>query len=157
MKNRFARFAIVGFIGVVAQLCFLTVFTNRFRFAPVPATAFAVELTILHNFLWHEHFTWSDRTSTQRLLRLWRFHLSNGGISLLGNTLLTYCFVTRLHARQVPSALAAIALCSLANFIFADRWVFPTPTTSSKACASSSVPQCGLRQSLRFEVPTRRR
>ena len=52
-----------------------------------------MELTVLHNFLWHERFTWADRTGKfHRFLharewpaRLFRFNLSNGAISMVGN------------------------------------------------------------------------
>ena len=124
---RFARFTLVGLLGVALQLSLLALLTKHFRMPPVTATVLAVEITLLHNFLWHERFTWRDRrfkNFRQRALRLWRFQLGNGLVSLLGNTSLTYCLVERLDAPPLPSALVSIALCSLANFALADRWVY---------------------------------
>jgi putative flippase GtrA len=57
-------------------------------------------------------------------LRLWRFHAGNGLVSLAGNTALMYCLVERLKAPVLPAAMGAIVICSLANFLIADRWVF---------------------------------
>ena len=124
---RFARFAVVGLLGVALQLSLLALLTKYFRMLPVTATALAVEITLLHNFLWHERFTWRDRRRKdfrQRALRLCRFHLGNGLVSLLGNTSLSYCLVERLNAPLLPSALASIAVCSLVNFALADCWVY---------------------------------
>jgi dolichol-phosphate mannosyltransferase len=124
---RFSKFAIVGLMGVALQLSLLALLTKHFRMLPVMATALAVEITLLHNFLWHERFTWRERRLKdfrQRARRLCRFHLGNGLVSLLGNTSLSYCLVVRLNAPPLPSAFASIALCSLANFALADRWVY---------------------------------
>jgi putative flippase GtrA len=100
---------------------------GRLHLRDLLAAPLAVELALLHNFAWHERFTWRDRSLknlSQRAIRLWRFHLANGLVSLLGNTLVIYCLVERLKAPVLPSAAAAIALCALANFLLADRWVF---------------------------------
>ena len=80
---------------------------------------------MLHNFVWHERFTWPDcRSRQQTLLRLWRFQAGNGLVSLLGNTTLMYLLVDRLRASISLSAIAAIGICSVANFLIADRWVY---------------------------------
>jgi putative flippase GtrA len=81
----------------------------------------------LHNFVWHERFTWRNRAprdARQLASRLWRFHAGNGFVSLAGNSILMYCLVERLRAPVLPAAVGAIVLCSLANFLIADRWVF---------------------------------
>jgi putative flippase GtrA len=94
------------------------------EFAAMPL---AVEVALLHNFVWHERFTWNDRRFVglrQRAARLFRFHAGNGVFSISANTLLTWGFVEWLRLPAVPSAVAAIALCAPANFLLADCWVF---------------------------------
>jgi putative flippase GtrA len=39
-----------------------------------------VEITVLHNFLWHERFTWAERLTVTPLRRFVAFNLSNGYI-----------------------------------------------------------------------------
>ena len=127
MIGRFSRFSLVGFMGALLQLALLSLLTKGFGFLSTAAIVVAVEITILHNFIWHERFTWSNRVlkgSRQTALRLWRFHAGNGLISLAGNTVLMYCLVERLKAPVLPAAIGAIVLCSLANFLIADRWVY---------------------------------
>ena len=127
MIGRFSRFSLVGFMGALLQLALLSLLTKGFGFLSTAAIVVAVEITILHNFIWHERFTWSNRAlkgSRQTALRLWRFHAGNGLISLAGNTVLMYCLVERLKAPVLPAAIGAIVLCSLANFLIADRWVY---------------------------------
>ena len=120
--KRFGRFALVGLAGVVMQVTLIALFTKRIHMQPVLATGMAVEMTVLHNFFWHGRFTWRDRVPKKG--RLWRFHLSNGLVSLAGNMLLTYWLVERLRLPATISAVVSIAVCSVANFALADGYVY---------------------------------
>jgi putative flippase GtrA len=125
--RRFGRFSLVGFMGAVLQLTLMVLLTKCFGVVSTSATLVAVEIAVLHNFIWHDRFTWDNRapkSSRDLVLRLWRFHAGNGVVSLAGNTILMYCLVERLKAPVVPAAIGAIVLCSLANFLIADRWVY---------------------------------
>jgi len=127
MIGRLSRFSLVGFIGALLQLALVSLLTKYFGVLSTAATLVAVEITILHNFVWHEHVTWSDRGSKgfrHLVRRLWRFQTGNGLVSLAGNTALMYCLVERFKAPVLPAAIGVIAVCSLANFLIADRWVY---------------------------------
>ena len=41
--------------------------------------------------------------------------------------MLIYFLAERLKLPVLSAAVAAIGLCSLANFLLADRWVYPAP------------------------------
>jgi len=121
----FGKFNLVGLLGAALQLFLIWLFTKHFHAPAFALTPAAVEVVLLHNFVWHEHFTWGHRRhSGSALSRLGRFQLGNGVISVAGNTLLTYVFVEFAKAGVLPSAIGSIAVCSLANFLVADRWVY---------------------------------
>src|SRR5262249_5938975 len=83
---RWLKFNFVGGIGIGVQLASLSMLVNILHVPYMPATALAVEAAVLHNFLWHERFTWRDRARpSQVAARLVRFHAGNGVISILGN------------------------------------------------------------------------
>jgi len=126
---RFGKFNLVGMLGAAVQILVFWLLLNRMRFPELAATPLAVEAALLHNFLWHERFTWNDRrfAGLHRAARLFRFHAGNGVFSIAANTLLTWAFVECLHLPAVPSAIAAIALCAPANFLLADCWAFAVP------------------------------
>ena len=125
MIERYWRFSAVGLLGAGLQLVVFSRLTRSFGFPSMAATPIAVEVAILHNFLWHQRFNWRGLGIKRNILqRLWRFHAANGLISIAGNSILMYCLVDQLKVPAIPSAFAAIALCSLANFLVADRWVF---------------------------------
>lgn len=122
--NRFGKFALVGCLGTTVQLVTMSVLSKALHMPIVPATLLSVELALLHNFWWHQKYTWAERQAADCLQRLWRFHLANGVVSLLGNGALSYLFVTRLRMPGIAATLAAIALCAFANFALAERWIY---------------------------------
>lgn len=124
---RFGKFNLVGLLGAALQLLMFELLFRCFELSGAAAAALSVEIAVLHNFIWHERFTWKDREPaglSQRSVRLLRFHLGNGLVPIAVNALLVFCLVEQLGAPAVPSALAAIAMCAPLNFLLADLWVY---------------------------------
>jgi putative flippase GtrA len=136
--KRLTKFAFVGVIGIAVQIVTLH-WVAGLGCGYLSSTVIAVEAAILHNFVWHENFTWRDReksASAKVGSRLLRFHLSNGLISIAGNVLLMRMLVGGLGMGIVPANLASITVCCLTNFLASDRWVF-VPAQSGKEIARS--------------------
>ena len=124
---RWLKFNAVGAIGIGVQLTALAIFRSLLHLDYLLATVLAVETAVLHNFQWHERFTWDDRPAsrfTHSLVRLVRFNASNGLISILGNVLLMRVLVGTLRMQYFVANLIAIAVCSLVNFLLSDCFVF---------------------------------
>jgi putative flippase GtrA len=112
-------------MGMVVQLTALAVLSRLIAGHYLYASAGAVELAVLHNFVWHVHFTWRDRCDRLVLLSwLMRFHLSNGLVSLLGNLALMRILVHEARLPLLVSNSIAILCCSVANFCLGDHWAF---------------------------------
>ncbi|MCU1307189.1 MAG: GtrA family protein [Acidobacteriaceae bacterium] len=127
LLTRWLRFNAAGLVGVIVQLAALATLTHIAGFTTLTATACAVEAAILHNFIWHERYTWADRTRGAPQLvvsRLLRFNLSNGAVSLLGNLVLMKLLVDDAHLPLLPANLIAIVLCSTFNFLLSEYVVF---------------------------------
>jgi putative flippase GtrA len=120
------RFNAVGIIGVGVQLAALATLRSGLGLTIRVATVLAVECAVLHNFVWHERWTWAHRDLDWRgiPLRLLRFNVSNGLISIVGNLLLMELLAVRLQLNYMFSNLVAIGACSLLNFFVSDRLVF---------------------------------
>jgi putative flippase GtrA len=122
---RWSKFNLVGVVGMVVQLASLA-FINRC--APnhyLVASAAALELTLLHNFIAHLHYTWRDRRNHSALLdQLVRFHFSNGLVSMLGNLTLMRLLVGIAHLPLLASNIIAILCCSIVNFWLGNIWAF---------------------------------
>ena len=124
--RRWLMFNAVGGMGVGVQLLSLGVLADVLGLDYRLATALAVQAAVLHNFVWHEHWTWSDRCADRRgrWSRLGSFTLVNGTLSIAGNVLFTTLYVTTLDLHHVPANLLAIATCSIANFFASHHVVF---------------------------------
>ena len=59
---RWLKFNLVGGMGIVVQLLLLVGLKTGLHLHYLAATALAVEIAVVHNFLWHERFTWAERT-----------------------------------------------------------------------------------------------
>jgi putative flippase GtrA len=124
---RWIKFNVVGSIGIGVQLATLAIFRSWLKLDYLLATGLAVEIAVIHNFLWHERFTWSDRPPArpvQSLFRLAKFNASNGAVSLAGNLVLMRLLVGQFKLNYLASNVIAIVLCSLVNFLLSDRFVF---------------------------------
>lgn len=137
MGLRFIKFNSVGVAGFALQLGVL----GLLLYAGVHylvATALAVEAAVLHNFVWHERWTWRDRPASgqSRLRRLVRFHALNGLVSLVGNVLLMRLLVGTLGVPAIPANLLAVIACSLVNYFASDRIVFEPRDAGCEAASS---------------------
>ena len=125
--RRWLVFNMVGALGLVVQVAALTALMEWSSCNYLLATAIAVEAAVIHNFLAHERWTWADRVARiagERLLRFFRFQLTNALAPMIGNLLLMRLLVGHLGMHPILANLLAVALCSIFTFLAGDRLVF---------------------------------
>lgn len=125
--RRWLRFNLVGALGIGVQLAALWALVHWLGLHYLPATALAVEAAVLHNFVWHERFTWRKRAGGGWMAaggRLLRFQVANGLISLLGNLAIMRLLVGVFRVPPIVANGIAISVCSLANFAAGEWFVF---------------------------------
>jgi putative flippase GtrA len=126
---RWGKFNLVGAAGMLVQLAALAFFNRCVPGHYLLASAAALELTLLHNFVAHLHYTWRDRRHNSELLaQLVRFHLSNGMVSMLGNLALMRLLVGVAHIPLLAANTIAILCCSILNFCLGNNWAFAART-----------------------------
>src|SRR5215211_2114050 len=125
--NRWIRFNGIGALGAGLQLAILAALTRATALHYLWATAVAVEAAVLHNFCWHERWTWSDRPAGSRAhvyQRLGRFQLTNGLISIAGNLVLMRILAGMLGIDTFAANIVSVLICSVANFGASEWLVF---------------------------------
>jgi len=125
--HRCLAFNLVGGLGMLIQLSTLAALTGGLGLDYRLATGLAVEVAVLHNFIWHERWTWRDRAGQDkpgRWKRLRRFQITNGALSLGGNLVLMQVLAGTWAMNYTLANVVSIALCSILNFLASDRWVF---------------------------------
>lgn len=129
LRSRVGRFALVGLGGLVVQMFVLEQLTRLTALDYRVAAILAVEAAVLHNFAWHERWTWRvPKGVGSRLTRAARFHSTTALLSIVGNVVLMSFFVEVLGWPVLLANLAAVAMLGIANFLAADSWVFVTDT-----------------------------
>ena len=122
---RWAKFNAVGVLGMAVQLGALALLDRWMRGRYLIASGLALEVTLLHNFVWHVRYTWRDRCAEgSRLGQLVRFQLSNGLVSMIGNLVLMRLLVREARMPVLAANAVAIVCCSVANYCLGDRWAF---------------------------------
>ncbi len=148
---RWVKFTAVGALGIFVQLGALALLVHGGGVDYLLATVIAVEAAIVHNFIWHWRWTWSDRRragsdryrygpdrsrsgpdrnaarnrcSAGLMLCFLRFQSATGVVSLLGNVLFTGLLASAADLDPVLANAAAIVLCSLLNYLACDRFAF---------------------------------
>ena len=130
---RWLRFNTVGAAGALVQLAVLTLLAGGLHMHYLVSTAAAVEAAVLHNFFWHERWTWKDRLErSSRAFRLLRFNASNGAISLLSNMLLMRWLAGAMHLPIVPANVICILIAACANFALGELFVYPRTTARAR-------------------------
>ena len=133
LGRRWLAFNGVGVLGVGVQLGLLTFLVHGLSLHYLVATAIAVEITVLHNFIWHQQWTWRDRPSPSAAAvarRLARFHLLNGTVSLFGNLAIMTVLCGTLRIDPVAANVVAIGVCSMLNFVASEVLVFKTSSVA---------------------------
>ncbi len=122
---RWAKFNAVGVLGMGVQLGVLAVLNKVLRGHYLMATGVAIEVTLLHNFVWHVRYTWRDRRAGgPRWRQMVRFQMANGVVSMVGNVVLMRVLVQGVGMPVVAANVVAIGCCSVANYWLGDRWAF---------------------------------
>ncbi len=122
--RRWLKFNAVGMAGAVVQLATLWFLARIVGLQYVVATVVAVEIALLHNFVWHEAWTWRGMPVEDRWRRLFRFHVANGFVSIASNALFTWLFAQWVHWPLLIANIGAMAVTAVLNFALAAMWVF---------------------------------
>ncbi len=107
------------------QIAAIALLTRGMGWRPFAATAVALELAALQNFLAHSRWTWGERRASSGrawLRRYWRYQVTKTA-SLAANLVLT---AVLLHA-GLPAEVAntiAVLVCAIPNYLMAEHLVF---------------------------------
>jgi putative flippase GtrA len=123
--RRWGVFNVVGLGGFVIQIGAIALLTRYFGWPAFAATAVALELAALQNFLAHSRWTWRDRPAPgarRWLRRYWRYQVAKSA-SLAANLAITALLI---HAGLPPevSNTAAVLACAIPNYLVSEHLVF---------------------------------
>jgi putative flippase GtrA len=121
LSSLFARFGAVGALGVLVNNAVLVAAHGLAGLPLLIASVLAVEIAILHNFFWHERWTFGG--SRFSLLRLGKFNLTSLG-GLIIATAVLYVLVTYFDIHYLLANIAGIGAATAWNFATSLIWTW---------------------------------
>ncbi len=82
--KKWLRFNAIGMMGTGVQLAVILFLKTLFQLNYLIATMIAVQCSLIHNFFWHQRWTWKNSISTGRkesFQRFLKFNSTSGTIS----------------------------------------------------------------------------
>jgi putative flippase GtrA len=123
--RRWGVFNIVGLGGFVVQIGAIALLTRHAGWPTFAATAVALELAALQNFVAHSRWTWRDRPAAgarEWLRRYWRYQGAKTA-SLAANLAITSLLVHGGLPAEIANTAAVLA-CAVPNYLASERFVF---------------------------------
>ncbi len=121
MLARMARFGVVGVLGLIVNSVILFLAHGIAGLPLLVASPLAVEVAIVHNFFWNDH--WTFRASGSSLWRLGKFNLTSVGGLLIASGVL-YLLATRAGVHYLLANLVGVALATVWNFTTSLLWTW---------------------------------
>ena len=120
-RTKLSKFLLVGGTGALLNSLALLLLVQGVHLPLAAASALSVELSILHNFCWHDR--WTFRRTHLSWSRFARFNL----VSLAGLVLTTgtvWLLVRHLGLYYLAANLLGITLATSWNFVVNSRWTW---------------------------------
>ena len=140
VAGRWFKFQAVGAAGICVQIGSLLLLRGCLGLSVMLATAAAVEISILHNFCWHRHWTWAlpgDGGDRKPVLRqLCEYNLTYSLVSLSTNVAFTQLFIEAVRVHYLVANLMAIATVGVVNFLTGELLIFRPPTRKETETSS---------------------
>ncbi len=124
MFKLWLRFCVVGVLGSVVQTVALYLGRDVAGLHYLVATVLAVEVTLAHNFVWHEHWTWKTAGQPYWGTRAWKYQLGTGTVALLANLFAMRVLVGVFGLPTLVATPLAIVGSGGINFVIGQFLVF---------------------------------
>ncbi len=121
---RILKFSVVGGSGVMVNMGLLYILTVYFSIDYRIASIFAIETSIITNFLLNNYWTWQDPRGKTFSVRIMQYHISVGIAAILANWLLLVFLTEVVGMYYMISNLIGIAVGTALNFVINDLWTF---------------------------------
>jgi len=87
---RGTRYLIVSWIGMGVNTALLYLFKGIWHIPIIPASVMAIEVAIIHNFIWYRYWAWGDRATVEGVRapffqQLVYYNIATGMVDLVVN------------------------------------------------------------------------
>lgn len=132
ISSCFYKFAVVGALGTLFNLLLMSLMVEVFATGLLTASFLAIEISIIHNFLFNNFWTFAgQRSASPFIKRFLHFNLVSSG-SLVINVAITALLI-RMGAWYLLAQAIGIATAFTSNYLVSTRLVFNDSGRPQKA------------------------
>ncbi|HEY3295553.1 MAG TPA: GtrA family protein [bacterium] len=125
---RGTRFMIVAWIGMAVNTALLFLFKGVMGIPLIPASLLAIEIAILHNFIWLRYWAWSDRKTDNQRPPFWKqlivYNLATGAVDLMANVTILWVLATLFGVHYLVANIIGMILGPFIKFWVNDKLIF---------------------------------
>ena len=136
LKNDFIRFCVVGSVGFLVNLVFLTLLHGIVKLHVTPAQLISAELALLSNFVLHNAWTFKNHQHTSTWNKLVRFHMSSW-TGVVITTVVVSVGVEHFKLSTLVSLVIASAIAMFWNFFWTKFFIFKSQAPAAEVAAES--------------------
>jgi putative flippase GtrA len=120
------KFMLVAWIGMGVNTAFLYLFKGVLHVRIIPASLMAIEIAIIHNFIWLRLWAWGDRDRSSQ--PFWKqlavYNVATGAVDLVLNVSILWVLSTFLGVHYLLANILGMIMGPFAKFWLNDKVVF---------------------------------
>jgi dolichol-phosphate mannosyltransferase len=125
---RGTRYMVVSWIGMVVNTACLYLFKGVLRIPIIPASMMAIEIAIIHNFVWYRNWAWRDRREQKTQLPFFRqlllYNVATGLVDLLVNVSILWLLYRFFGVYYLIANIIGMILGPFIKFWLNDKIIF---------------------------------
>jgi putative flippase GtrA len=122
------KFMIVAWMGMLVNTGCLYLFKGVLGIRLIPASLMAIEIAIIHNFIWLRLWAWSDRGATNGrppfLKQLLIYNAATGAVDLAANVSILWILAALFGIHYLIANLAGMILGPFIKFWLNEKLIF---------------------------------
>ena len=115
----------VAWLGMAVNTGCLYVFKGLLHVRLIPASVMAIEIAIIHNFIWYRSWTWRDRPNKPPFFQqLIKYNIATGAVDFLGNVSVLWILATFLNIHYLLANILGMIAPPFIKFWLNEKVIF---------------------------------
>ncbi len=125
MLFRGGKFMAVAWLGMGVNTACLYLFKGILHIKLIPASLMAIEIAIIHNFIWFRTWTWRDRPNKPPFFQqLIKYNLATGAVDFLANVSVLWSLSTFLKIHYLLANILGMIAPPFIKFWLNEKFIF---------------------------------
>ncbi len=122
---RSGKFMAVAWLGMLVNTACLYLFKGVLYIPIIPASMMAIEIAIIHNFIWMRYWAWRDRQNRPPFLKqLLLYNAATGAVDLTANVSILWTLSTFFGVHYLLANILGMAAGPFIKFWLNEKLIF---------------------------------